>query len=1244
MLVVGLGMLAGPGRALAQRPLGIDVSHWQGTALNWPHIKDSGITFAMCKATEGTGYTDNTYVINQTGAKAAGVYVGSYHFARYDQDLGTNGAAAEANYFWSVAKTYLKGGGYYLVPMLDLENISSTSGPSQAGYTKTTFSQWANAYCTTLSNNAAASGITLKPSIYTSTSFASTWLDSTVAKWTPWLAAWNGQSPQTGGPSTTSPWSAWVFWQYSDATTVTNHTGSVDGDVFKGTLAGLMAYVIGANPPVITNQPVSQTVLAGANVTFTVGASGNTPFTYQWRFNGTSISSATASSYTKNNVQSTNAGSYSVVVANSSGTTNSANAVLTVHSPPVIAAQPTNTLTGLGLSVTLSVTVTGDAPLNYRWQRNGSPLTGATTNKLAIANMQATNAGTYAVVVTNLYGTATSSNAVLTMLDPFITNQPQSQTVAAGNPAAFTVGAVGTAPLAYVWSKNNVPLANGGNISGSGTPTLTLASVQMGDMGTYSVTVSNLNGWLVSSNATLVALIAPSITTQPASQMVLARATASLSVAAIGPGPLTYQWRKDATNLVDGGNLQGAGTANLSVSNMLAGDIGNYSVVVSNANGSVTSSNALVSLWPLASWGSDTYGQTDVPAGLSNVIALAAGNYHSLAVRGDGTVAAWGAGRTNSGVGPQYGQSIVPSSLSNVVAVAGGYYHSLALAADGTIAAWGAGLSDTGASPQYGQSIIPAGLSNVTATAAGGYHSLALQVNGTVVAWGAGASNTGSSPYYGQTMVPAGLDNVGAIAGGGYHSLAIKADGTVTAWGAGTSNTGSSPDFGQALVPAGLTNAVAVAGGGYHSLALKADGTVVAWGAGTTNTGLNPNYGQAMVPGGLSNVVAIAAGRYHSLALKADGTTVIWGVGTTSTGTSPNYGQALVPTGLSNVMALAGGGFHTLVLESDGRPTLTTQPVSQTVAAGANPSYAVMAVGNQPMSYQWHYNGTDIPGATAFALDLTNVQLDDAGTYTLTVSNATGTAASSNALLTVLSPPIISAQPNDQIVVAGAPVIISLAVAGSAPLSYQWQFNSTAIAGATQSNYSLASADPTNGGSYSVVVSNTYGTAVSSNAVLTVVTLPSIITQPSNQTASAGASVSFTVQAVSAAPLDYQWYFCQTNYMGGADGATLGLTNLQPAQAGDYSVVVHNAAGSVTSAVATLTVLVPAGILSAPAYGKDGVFGFNVVGAAGSSYVIAVSTNLTDWLPLETNTSPFTFANTNTLNAPWQFYRARPWP
>jgi Regulator of chromosome condensation (RCC1) repeat len=110
-------------------------------------------------------------------------------------------------------------------------------------------------------------------------------------------------------------------------------------------------------------------------------------------------------------------------------------------------------------------------------------------------------------------------------------------------------------------------------------------------------------------------------------------------------------------------------------------------------------------------WGRNGEGQLDIPAGLNNVIAIAAGEYHSLALKRDGTVVGWGWNI--------FGQINIPAGLSNVTAIAAGGYHGLALESDGTVVGWG-GEND------YGQTTSPPGLSNVTAIAAGALHSLAL--------------------------------------------------------------------------------------------------------------------------------------------------------------------------------------------------------------------------------------------------------------------------------------------------------------------------------------------------------------------------------------------------------------------------------------------------------------------------------------------------------------------------------------
>jgi hypothetical protein len=288
-------------------------------------------------------------------------------------------------------------------------------------------------------------------------------------------------------------------------------------------------------------------------------------------------------------------------------------------------------------------------------------------------------------------------------------------------------------------------------------------------------------------------------------------------------------------------------------------------------------------------WGDNSDGQATIPPALvgAQVIAVAGGFFHSLAVKSDGTVVAWG-----DNVG---GQTNVPAGLTGVTAVAAGVSHSLALKSDGTVVGWG--------DNSVGQLNFPAGLTGVTAIAAGQLHSLALKSDGTVVAWGANFS--------GQTNVPAGLTGVVAIAARGRgYSLALKSDGTVVGWGDNT--------FGQLNFPSGLTGVTAIAAGDNFSLMLKSDGTVVKVGSGPA------------VPAGLTGVTAITAGFVLGLASKSDGSIVAWGVSAAS----------VIPAGFKDVTAMAAGNGHVLVIGSADTtaPGVTINQASgQADPTGTNP-------------------------------------------------------------------------------------------------------------------------------------------------------------------------------------------------------------------------------------------------------------------------------------------------------------------
>ncbi|MEJ1971089.1 MAG: ExeM/NucH family extracellular endonuclease [Lacunisphaera sp.] len=186
--------------------------------------------------------------------------------------------------------------------------------------------------------------------------------------------------------------------------------------------------------------------------------------------------------------------------------------------PPSITTPPSSQTVTEGATVQFSVGASGTAPFTYQWRKGGAPLadggivTGALTDTLTLTGVAQSDAGSYDVVVTNAVNSATSAAASLTvnptLVAPSITTQPTAQAAAVGGSAVFTVGASGTAPLAYQWRKGGVPLADGGSISGSTSAALTISPVGAGDVGSYDVVVSNAAPTTATSNAVALSLTA----------------------------------------------------------------------------------------------------------------------------------------------------------------------------------------------------------------------------------------------------------------------------------------------------------------------------------------------------------------------------------------------------------------------------------------------------------------------------------------------------------------------------------------------------------------------------------------------------------------------------------------------------------------------------------------------------------------------------------------------------------------
>jgi alpha-tubulin suppressor-like RCC1 family protein len=479
-----------------------------------------------------------------------------------------------------------------------------------------------------------------------------------------------------------------------------------------------------------------------------------------------------------------------------------------------------------------------------------------------------------------------------------------------------------------------------------------------------------------------------------------------------------------------------------------------------------------------------------VPPTVGSAIAIAAGPQHHLAVRANGTVAAWG-------IDNSAGQLTPPPNVTNATAVAVGFFHSLALQA-GRVIGWGANDVNQ-------REPAAAVNNNLSAIASGTSHSIALKSNGTVIAWG--NPNNGGI----RINVPAGaLANVSAIAAGADHSLALRSNGTVVAWGIN--------NFGQSSVPGGLSGVRAIGAGGDHSIAVLSNGTVVTWGSyrvGITNR----------APTGTTNLIAVSGGYNHSVGLRLDRVTIT---------TQPQSQTVLEGATVTFSVVAAGGQPIAYEWRKNGTPinfatnstfqlfnvttndiaiysvivrnalsevtssnatlfvnvpvSITAQPQSVEAGVGENVNFQVTARGTAPLRYQWRRNGVDIFGAQSATLIIANVQETNAGNYTVVITNNFSAVTSQVAVLIVQSPPTIIQQPQSRTVPAGSSATFSV-VAENA-IGYQWLKNGAPIPNATNTFYAIPSAQPSDAAGYSVIVTNSFSSVTSDTATLTVTTPP----------------------------------------------------------------------------------------------------------------------------------------------------------
>ncbi len=637
---------------------------------------------------------------------------------------------------------------------------------------------------------------------------------------------------------------------------------------------------------------------------------------------------------------------------------------------PSITTQPQNKTVATGTNATFSVVATGQSPLAYRWSLNGTNLTnsahisGATATTLTVSNVIISDAGNYGVVVTNSHGSATSSNAILTVGNaPTISPQPQSQIRIVGGVAIFSSGATGTSPISYRWFFNNAPLTNSARIFGATTTSLTVSNLQMADAGNYKFVVTNAFGSVTSSICSLAIFTNSSGIFR------------CVNINNPTPAPPYNNWNNAATNIQDAINAANSGEK----------------IFVTNGFYGFSSSSNIVSVnFPLSLISMSGPAQTIIDGGgTTPCVYLADGSLLSGFTVTNGTSTQSGGGILCQSTNVVITNCVVTGSYADVQG--GGVYGGVLLNCS-LIHNSAAGLSG----PQNylaGGAASSSVLSNcvVTGNLTGDHSALYGQGAGLVNCTADRCVITNNSSLY------------SGAGGAAYSTLnnCLVANNFAGGWGGGAINS----TLNNCTV---VSNTVQYSSGaGVHTctvnnsiiydniLVLNIDGTTD-----QTNHALSTlNYSctTPMPTNGTGNItnppqfMNEAGGDFH---LYPGSPCINAGNNASTIGTLDLDGNTRIVNTTVDI-----GAFEFLEL-----PFITSQPISQSVFFSDPLSFSVTAFGNAAFSYQWRFNGTNIVGETNSTLSRQFAQFSDAGNYSVLVMNSFGATLSSNASLAVNSP------------------------------------------------------------------------------------------------------------------------------------------------------------------------------------------------------------------------------------------------
>lgn len=682
------------------------------------------------------------------------------------------------------------------------------------------------------------------------------------------------------------------------------------------------------------------------------------------------------------------------------------------------------------------------------------------------------------------------------------------------------------------WQNNRIR-----KVFSPGGPTLARHHVGALDAGEYSVVVSSPYGSATGVVAALTVQLPPDIIAQPQSETVTNGDPTSFGVGVFGDAQFFFQWQKSGTNLTDNANISGSTTSNLVLNAAGTNDSGNYSVIITNSYGSVTSHIAVLTVGLPPS----------IAAQSTNVVVINHG------------VATFNV--TATGTGPLFYQWFMNGSQSlnnSLTRVAGRLIPNLpGFAGDG-----GPAYLATLNNPTF---LACDGWGNLFIVDEGNARVRRVDTNGIITTVAGGGFALDGFPAVGaQLSMPEGVavDSNGNLFIADFNDLRIrKVDGRgYISTVAGNGVFGFSGDGGLATnANIGFSDGLTVDNSGNLLFAannrirrVDTNGiitTVAGLGAygysGDGGPATNASFNEAfdVKVDGIGDLVISDFENNRIRMVDSNGViTTIAGNGSagySGDGYAATNASLYWPSGIA--LDLSGNLFiadskNKAVRKINTAGNITTIATNINIGTMAN----YFAVATDPWGDLYFSNPgfnqvykLSPPGAAT--LTLGNATTNSVGGYSVIVSNAYGSITSSVANLTVVFTPSIVAQPQSEVAVNGKPASMSLLATGTPPLFYGWLHNGTNltddlnVSGSASSNATWNAVSPSDGGNYQVIITNAYGCVTSSVAVLNVAFPPSIVSSPSNQTALISNSICLSVSALGTGPFNYQWFLNGTS-------------------------------------------------------------------------------------------------------------------